>query len=216
MSTPAHRPSIALPGLVTAAGERTTVRVLEFFAAGIRNPHTRRAYARAVGDFLAWCAAAGVPSLAAVQPLPVATGVEGLTRTHAAPTVKQRLAAVRHLFDWPVTGQVVAVNPAAPVRGPRHVVRVDKTPVLDVAEAWVLLDATDPTIPGGCRGGGWRRSAPTPWCAAARPPPASPRRPAAAASAPAASPPARPTAAGWGPPPPHAHKKGGPVGPGRQ
>ena len=37
---------------------------------------------------------------------------------HAAPTVKQRLAAIRHLFDWLVTGQVVPPNPAASVRGP--------------------------------------------------------------------------------------------------
>jgi hypothetical protein len=38
----------------------------------IRNPHTRRAYARAAGDFLAWCASAGVSSITAVQPLHVA------------------------------------------------------------------------------------------------------------------------------------------------
>ena len=31
--------------------------------------------------------------------------------------VKQRLAAIRHLFDWLVTGQVVPVNPAVSVRG---------------------------------------------------------------------------------------------------
>jgi integrase/recombinase XerC len=36
------------------------VRFLEFFAATIRNPHTRRAYGRAVAEFLAWCADAGV------------------------------------------------------------------------------------------------------------------------------------------------------------
>ncbi|WP_247877440.1 site-specific integrase [Azospirillum brasilense] len=124
-----------MPSLVAASGDQAAVRFLEFFTATIRNPHTRRAYARAVGDFLTWCEAAGVPSLAAVQPLHVATWVEGLTRAHAAPTAKQRLAAVRHLFDWLVTGQVVPVNPAAAVRGPRHVVRVGKTPVLDAAEA---------------------------------------------------------------------------------
>ena len=100
---------------------------------------------------MTWCEAAGVPSLAAVQPLHVATWVEGLTRARAAPTAKQRLAAVRHLFDWLVTGQVVAVNPAASVRGPRHVVRVGKTPVLDPAEARALLGAIDATTPGGLR-----------------------------------------------------------------
>jgi hypothetical protein len=53
--------SPALPELA-AAGERAGMRFLEFFAANIRNPHTRRAYARAAEEFLAWCAAAGVPS----------------------------------------------------------------------------------------------------------------------------------------------------------
>jgi len=48
------------------------MRFLEFFAANIRNPHTRRAYARAAEEFLTWCADAGVPSIAAVQPVHVA------------------------------------------------------------------------------------------------------------------------------------------------
>ena len=34
--------------------------------------------------------------------------------------VVARLAAIRMLFDWLVVGQVVPVNPAAVVRGPRH------------------------------------------------------------------------------------------------
>ena len=50
----------ALPALVIGAGERAEIRFLEFFASTIRNPHTRRAYARAVTDFLTWCADAGV------------------------------------------------------------------------------------------------------------------------------------------------------------
>jgi hypothetical protein len=43
----------ALPALIAVAGERASRRFLEFFAANIRNPHTRRAYGRAVVDFLA-------------------------------------------------------------------------------------------------------------------------------------------------------------------
>ena len=112
-----------VPALITAAGDQAARRFLEFFAATIRNPHTRRAYGRAVAEFLAWCDGAGVPSIAAVQPLHVATWIEMQTRELAAPTVKQQLAAIRHLFDWLVTGQVVPTNPAASVRGPSHVVR---------------------------------------------------------------------------------------------
>jgi len=51
-----------------------------------------------------------VTSITAVQPLHVAAWIELQTQTHAPPTVKQRLAAIRHLFDWLVTGQVVPHN----------------------------------------------------------------------------------------------------------
>jgi site-specific recombinase XerC len=138
-----------LPTLVTAAGGRASLRFLEFFAAHIRNPHTGRAYARAAEEFLAWCAAAGVRSILAVQDVHVATWIEAHTRELAAPSVKQRLAAIRHLFGWLVTGQVVPVNPAGSVRGPRHVVTSGQTPVLDPSEARVLLDSIDVTTHAG-------------------------------------------------------------------
>jgi hypothetical protein len=43
--------------------------------------------------------------------------------SHASdrPTAKQRLSAIRHLFDWLVVGQVMPVNPASSVRGPSGV-----------------------------------------------------------------------------------------------
>ena len=57
----------AVPALIATAGERAGMRFLEFFAANIRNAHTRRAYARAADEFLTWCASVGVPSIAAGQ-----------------------------------------------------------------------------------------------------------------------------------------------------
>jgi site-specific recombinase XerC len=102
-------------------------------------------------EFLAWCASAGVPSIGAVQPVHVATWIEAGTRELAVPSVKQRLAAIRHLFDWLVTGQVVPVNPAASVRGPQHVVTSGQTPVLDPSEARALLDSIDTSTVVGLR-----------------------------------------------------------------
>ncbi len=64
-----------VPALVAVAGERAGICFLEFFAAAIRNPHTRRAYSRAVADFLLWCEHHAVPSIAAVQPLHVAAWI---------------------------------------------------------------------------------------------------------------------------------------------
>ncbi len=140
-----------VPALIAAAGNRAARRFLEFFAANIRNPHTRRAYGRAVSEFLAWCDDQGVLSVAAVQPLHVAAWMEQQTREHAAPTAKARLAALRHLFDWLVAGQVVPVNPAGSVRSPSHTVTVGKTPVLSPQEARTLIDSIDITTPVGLR-----------------------------------------------------------------
>jgi integrase len=99
------------------------MRFLEFFAANIRNPHTRRAYARAADEFLAWCASVGVPSIGAVQPVRVASWIEAGTREFAAPSVKQRLATIHHLFrlarDRPRrAGQPGRLGAQAPAR--RH------------------------------------------------------------------------------------------------
>jgi site-specific recombinase XerD len=133
------------PALVAAAGARASYRFLEFFTAQIRNPHTRRAYARATTEFFDWLQAKGVTQLAAIESVHVATYIEQLSRARSAPTAKLRLAALRHLLDWMVIGQIMPTNPAAAVRGPRHIVRRGKTPVLDSAEARQLIDAIDTT-----------------------------------------------------------------------
>jgi site-specific recombinase XerD len=140
-----------LSAIITAAGESAQLRFLEFFAVSIRNAHTRRAYAGAVREFLAWCEGRGVASIAAVQPLHVAAYIEALSRARSAPTAKQRLAAIRRLFDWLVVGQVMSHNPAASVRGPSHVVKRGKTPVLAPEEARQLLDSIDTATPVGLR-----------------------------------------------------------------
>src|SRR5258705_1671125 len=93
---PIRSPAPARPDLVAAAGERAGMRFLEFFAANIRNPHTRRAYARAADEFLAWCASAGVPSIGAVQPVHVATWIEAGTRERSEEHTSE-LQSLRHL-----------------------------------------------------------------------------------------------------------------------
>ena len=129
-----------MPALIADAGEQAGWRYVEFFTANIRNPNTRRAYARACSRFFAWCEERGL-TLATIRPFDVATYIETLQQTHSAPDVKQQLAAVRMLFDWLITGQVVPVNPASAVRGPKHVVKTGKTPVLDGKEWRKLIDA---------------------------------------------------------------------------
>jgi site-specific recombinase XerD len=129
-----------VPALIADAGEQAGWRYIEFFTANIRNPHTRRAYARACARFFAWCEDHSL-TLAAIRPHDVGAWIEQLQEAHGAPGVKQQLAAVRMLFDWLITGQVVPMNPAAAVRGPKHVVKTGKTPVLDAKEWRRLIDS---------------------------------------------------------------------------
>jgi integrase len=55
------------------------------------------------------------------------------------------------LFDWLVVGQVLPMNPAASVRGPKHIVKRGKTPVLSAEDARKLLDSIDITSVVGLR-----------------------------------------------------------------
>lgn len=140
----------ALPCVVVQAGERAERRFVEFFTANIRNRNTRLAYARAVGGFFEWCDVRGL-RLETIEPVVIAAYVEQLQKSLAAPSVKQNLAAIRMLFDWLVVGQIVPFNPASSVRGPRHVVKRGKTPVLTADQARKLLDSIDTTTLVGLR-----------------------------------------------------------------
>src|ERR1039458_5769528 len=140
-----------VPALIAAGGEKTTYRFFEFFTAQIRNPNTRRAYARAAKEFFDWLEVHGVTQLTAIESVHVAAYIEQLQKARSAPTAKLRLAALRHLFDWMVIGQILSTNTAAAGRGPRHIVRRGKTPVLDPAEARQLIDAIDTTTVIGLR-----------------------------------------------------------------
>ena len=130
--------SANLPRLIEQAGPQAGQRFVEFFTAHIRNPGTRTAYLRATARFCSWSEQRGL-ELKDVSPIVVAAYIEELGQTLAIPTVKQHLAALRMLFDWLVVGQVIPLNPAASVRGPKHVVKKGKTPVLAATEARDLL-----------------------------------------------------------------------------
>src|SRR5918998_2253395 len=55
------------------------------------------------------------------------------------------------LFDYLVVGQVVPINPAASVRGPKHVVKTGKTPVLVKDEMRDLIKGIDTSHVMGLR-----------------------------------------------------------------
>jgi integrase/recombinase XerD len=55
------------------------------------------------------------------------------------------------LFDWLVTGQLIPINPAHAVRGPKHSVKKGKTSVLSAEEMRILLDSIDTSTLIGLR-----------------------------------------------------------------
>jgi site-specific recombinase XerD len=142
--------ALAVPAMVAEAGDRAAKRFLEFFAASIENDNTRMAYYRAVCSFFAWLDQHGIGGLPDIEPFHVAAYLKALRvseasnrlpkeRVAAKPTVKQHLAAIWMLFDWLVVGQMLAINPAHAVRGPKHVVKRGKTAVLTEQQARHLL-----------------------------------------------------------------------------
>lgn len=142
--------TVGLPAIITSAGDHASRRFIEFFTAQIRNKGTRAAYLHAVTEFYNWCEANGIV-FEQIQPIVIATYIESLGARLSAPSVKLHLAGIKMLYDYLVTGHIVEFNPAASVKGPKHVVKKGKTVVLDTSEARQLLDAIDTSMIIGLR-----------------------------------------------------------------
>ena len=137
---PASQALDRAPAILQRAGTNACFAADEFFAARISNPHTRRAYARIVGRFLAWCEEQGI-ELRQVTPGLAGRFIEELPGSD--PTKNLALAALRHFFDALVTRHAVALNPFSSVRGRKHAVVDGKTPQLAIQQARDLLASID-------------------------------------------------------------------------
>jgi integrase/recombinase XerD len=124
------------------AGEKAVNRLLEFFTAEIRNANTRASYGRAVSRFDHWCLNHNL-GLSDLTPFHVAAYIEELGTELSKPSVKQHLAALRMLGDYLVIGQIMPLNPAAGVRGPKYVIKKGKTPVLTGDETRLLFESIE-------------------------------------------------------------------------
>jgi integrase/recombinase XerD len=112
----------------------------EFFKASISNEHTRRAYGRIAGRFLAWCAERGL-ELRAITPGLAGEYIGELAGS--APSKNQALAALRHFFDALMRRHAVALNPFASVRGVKYSITEGKTAELGIEQARKLFKSID-------------------------------------------------------------------------
>ncbi|MGI9434949.1 MAG: site-specific integrase, partial [Geminicoccaceae bacterium] len=94
---------LVVPRIVADAGDGAAMRFIEFFTAQVHNPNTRKAYGRAAMDFCHWADDLGITNLNNILPVHVAAYVKHLDGCYSAPSTKQKLAAIRMLFDWLVT-----------------------------------------------------------------------------------------------------------------
>jgi integrase/recombinase XerD len=138
LSVPATSNTAVLPELVERAGGAARFAWDEYFYAEHHNPHTQKAYMRAVKRFLAWAEGEGV-ELAAITPGMVGHYLVGLGGSPAKRNL--HLSAIRGFFDRMVNRHVCILNPAASVKGVKEQVMEGKTPEITIDHARKLLAA---------------------------------------------------------------------------
>ena len=136
---PDRSPAV-IPQVVADAGPAAEYAWAEFFAARVRNRHTKAAYLRAVRRFLDWLTPQHIP-LVRVTAGMVGAYLDSLPLS--APSRKVELAALRGWFDVLTLRHVVVLNPTHAVKGDRLQVVEGATPAISLPEARRLLDAID-------------------------------------------------------------------------
>ncbi|HEY1759412.1 MAG TPA: tyrosine-type recombinase/integrase [Bryobacteraceae bacterium] len=133
-----------LPDIIHRAGANAVFAAKEFFEGTLRNPHTQRAYKKAVGDFLEWSGKHGGGELGQIAPWHVGKYLEEMADAGTSiATRNMRLSALRHFFDNLVTRHAIVLNPARTVRGEKLNVMEGRTPEIPVAEVRQLLASID-------------------------------------------------------------------------
>ena len=153
-----NRHALALRGaslpVHPAFGETEIIEIMmQFFEAETLNRNTRRAYERAAADFFHFATSrCGIARLDAITPIHVSGWLDDMTaRRLSVATVKQRLAALRMLFNALVRAQALRINPVAVIKGPRYSVTKGKTPILSGDETAQLMEAIDTSTLIGLR-----------------------------------------------------------------
>lgn len=129
-----------LPALVVASGRPAEIAWDDFFEGRLANPHTKKAYNRAIRNFLEWARDQG-RELAEIR----AGDVGRYLQVHpgSPPTQKQILAALRRFFNLLVERHIVMINPAAVAQTVRYSVVEGKTAEITKEQIRKLLETID-------------------------------------------------------------------------
>lgn len=145
---------IVVPRLIAESGDRVIRSYLDFFFAQIDNDNTRTSYIRAIVDFFTWLDDNRENyDLLDIETLDVVAWVKWMEVTvnpvtgklPSKATVRQRLSAVKSLFNWFRLHQFISISPASAVKKKRERLSRGKTQSLLPKEARKLLDAIETT-----------------------------------------------------------------------
>ena len=141
-----------LPALVIDSGKAAETAWDDFFAGRIRNKHTKRAYERAVRNFLAWAEASGRNHLAKITAGDVGRYIAGLApEKKSISKKKQQLSALRRFFNLQVERHVCIINPAAVAETEKLSQTEGVTPIITYDDALKLYKVIDRTTLVGKR-----------------------------------------------------------------
>jgi len=113
------------------------------------SPHTVRAYSADLSRYLEWAERSGVDPIG-LDHRALRRYLAELDRArYSRTTIKRRLSAVRSFFGYLMTEGVVASDPASVLTAPKAPARLPK--LVPAEELAALLDAPDPSTPGGLR-----------------------------------------------------------------
>src|SRR4051794_4680747 len=136
------------------SSSRVLERFLESLAARNASPHTRRAYATAIGTYLAWLGEREVDWRSPSRPM-LRAYLAVLGEGHARSSVAQRLAAIRAFHRWAGRDGTGGGDPWGAIATPRLPRRLPR--VLEVDQVERLLDAVDAELAAAeARGPGGR------------------------------------------------------------
>jgi site-specific recombinase XerD len=133
-------PGGPLPGLVRSAGRAARTAWDDFFEGRIANEHTRKAYERAVRNFLAWAHSQG-RDLSHITAGDVGKYLRNLPG--GPEKKKQHLAGLRRFFNLLVERHICILNPAAVAETEKLSVVEGRTPEITRKQARALLDGID-------------------------------------------------------------------------
>lgn len=145
-----------VPAVIAQVGPNAAERFLTFFTDQYPNPNTRMAYYRAAKKFYERCEFRGL-TFADIRSFHISAYLTEMLQhpdeneRKSKATAKQALTTIRGLYDWFILGQILDVNPAQAVKGPKVVREKGTTPFLEEDEAKLLIKSIDTSTVVGQR-----------------------------------------------------------------